>query len=731
MTLPDLDSFLSPRSIAIVGASSSPAKIGAVPVRYLVEHGYDGAIYPINARADQIEGRRAYPSLRAVEASIDLAVFAIPASSVDAALDDAIAAGVKNIVMFSAGFAEMGKEGEQAQAAFAARAKAAGIRVLGPNCLGFMNVARAVYATFSPVVATGANESGCVGIVSQSGAFGAYAYAMARERGLGLSAWITTGNESDIGVADCIAWMARDPATRVIMAYLEGCKDGRKLRDALDLARAAGKPVVVVKVGRTELGALTAASHTAALAGDDAVFDALFRQHGAYRARTIEEFFDVAHGLAVAGLPPNKQVGLLTVSGGVGVMMADEAADAALEVTALPAAAQAMIHARVPLAATHNPVDITGQVTAEPDLLEATARIMLGEAGHGSLLIFLAAFGATPAMRILQQQMAQALRNDFPGRLIIFSTLADTAQQRALEAAGCLSFTDPARAVRVMAAMQFFIRQQERVSPPDAETPWSADAIAAMPAPADASAAPGPLQRGAHNEADALRTLAAYGIPTVPFHRANSRDDVIAGAQSLGFPVAMKVLSADITHKSDVGGVVLNIHDADEAATAYARILDAARSFAPNARIDGVLVARMVRGGVECILGARRDPALGVVVMLGSGGVTVELLGDVTFRLAPVDIDQARAMVGELKTARLLQGFRGKPPCDVEALAEAIVRLSRFALTAGDSLESVELNPFVVLPAGQGALALDAVLLTAPPAATNASSPALASSTSF
>lgn len=730
MTLPDLDSFLSPRSIAIVGASSSPAKIGAVPVRYLVEHGYDGAIYPINARADQIEGRRAYPSLRAVEASIDLAVFAIPASSVDAALDDAIAAGVKNIVMFSAGFAEMGKEGEQAQAAFAARAKAAGIRVLGPNCLGFMNVARAVYATFSPVVATGANESGCVGIVSQSGAFGAYAYAMARERGLGLSAWITTGNESDIGVADCIAWMARDPATRVIMAYLEGCKDGRKLRDSLDLARAAGKPVVVVKVGRTELGALTAASHTAALAGDDAVFDALFRQHGAYRARTIEEFFDVAHGLAVAGLPPNKQVGLLTVSGGVGVMMADEAADAALEVTALPAAAQAMIHARVPLAATHNPVDITGQVTAEPDLLEATARIMLGEAGHGSLLIFLAAFGATPAMRILQQQMAQALRNDFPGRLIIFSTLADTAQQRALEAAGCLSFTDPARAVRVMAAMQFFIRQQERVNRPDAETPWP-DAMAAMPAPADANAAPGPLRRGAHNEADALRTLAAHGIPIVPFHRANSRDDVIAGAQSLGFPVAMKVLSADITHKSDVGGVVLNIHDADEAAAAYARILDAARSFAPNARIDGVLVARMVRGGVECILGARRDPALGVVVMLGSGGVTVELLGDVTFRLAPVDIDQARAMVGELKTARLLQGFRGKPPCDVEALAEAIVRLSRFALTAGDSLESVELNPFVVLPAGQGALALDAVLLTAPPAATNASSPALAPSTSF
>ncbi|CAM3486479.1 ATP-grasp domain-containing protein [Bordetella sputigena] len=703
MTLPDLDSFLSPRSIAIVGASSNRSKIGAVPVRYLVEHGYDGQIYPINARAEEIEGRRAYASLKAVEAPIDLAIFAIPAASVDAALDDAIAAGVQNIVMFSAGFAEMGKDGEQAQAAFAAKANAAGIRVLGPNCLGFMNVARAVYATFSPVVGTGSNKPGHVGIVSQSGAFGAYAYAMARERGLGLSAWVTTGNESDIGVADCIAWMARDPATRVIMAYLEGCRDGRKLREALDLARAAGKPVVVVKVGRTELGAITAASHTAALAGDDAVFDVLFRQHGAYRARTIEEFFDVAHGLAVAGLPPNTQVGLLTVSGGVGVMMADEAADAGLDVNELPASAQAMIRARVPLAATHNPVDITGQVTAEPDLLEATARAMLGEAGHGSLLIFLAAFGATPAMQALQQQLARDLRRDFPGRLVVFSTLADAAQQRALEDAGCLSFTDPARAIRVMAAMRFFLRDRERAA---------RQATSAQSPAAPAGAASAAVRHGPYSEADALDLLAASGLPAVPFHRAHSREDAIAGARALGFPVVMKVLSADITHKSDIGGVVLNIRQEKEAGAAYDRIMAAAGAAAPDARVDGVLVAPMVRGGVECILGARRDPALGVVVMLGSGGVNVELLGDVTFRLAPVDLDQARDMIDELKTARLLRGFRGAPLADAEALAQAIVRLSHFALAAGDTLESVELNPFVVLPQGQGALALDAVLIS-------------------
>ncbi|MBV7482630.1 acetate--CoA ligase family protein [Bordetella sp. BOR01] len=705
MTLPDLDSFLSPRSIAIVGASSHSSKVGAAPVRYLVEHGYRGDIYPVNARVEAIEGCRAYASLRAIGRPIDLAIFAIPASGADAALDDAIAASVKNIVMFSAGYAEMGAQGEMAQRAFAEKARAAGIRLLGPNCLGFMNVAQSVYATFSPVVSTGLAKTGKVGLVSQSGAFGAYAYAMARQRDVGLSMWVTTGNESDIDVADCIAWMARDPATQVIMAYLEGCRDGRKLRQALDLARAADKPVVVVKVGRTALGAVAAASHTAALAGDDEVYQALFRQHGAWRARTIEEFFDIAHCLAVSGRPANTRVGLLTVSGGVGVMMADDATEAGLDVAELPAAAQAMIRARVPLAATQNPVDLTGQVTADPTLLETAARAMLGEAGHGSLLIFLAAFGSTPAMLAIQQKLARDLRQEFPGALVMFSTLADAAQQRALQEQGCLCYSDPARAIRVLAAMRFFHAHRQR------------PAVSAPSAPAPSVM----LRPGAYSEAEAMQVLRDSGIPVVPACRAHSRADAMDHARSLGFPVAMKVLSADITHKSDMGGVILNVGDADEAGAAYDRIMAAAAAAAPDARIQGVLVAPMVRGGVECILGVRRDPVLGAVVMLGSGGVNVELLRDVAFRLAPVDHRQARDMIGELKTAPLFSGFRGAPPADVDGLAEAIVRLSQFALAAGDTLDAVELNPFVVLPEGQGACALDAVLLTrAAPVATPA-----------
>jgi len=694
----DLDSFLSPNSIAVVGASSDPAKIGAVALRYLVEHKFAGAIYPINAKAERIGDRPAFASLRAVGQPIDLAILAIPAAAAAAALDDAIAAGVKNIVMFSAGFAESGAEGGAAQRALAAKARAAGIRLLGPNCLGFMNVARGVYATFSPVVSTGLVKSGKVGIVSQSGAFGAYAYAMARELDVGLSAWITTGNESDIDVADCIAWMARDPATDIVMAYLEGCRDGAKLRTALDMARAAGKPVVVVKVGRTALGMATAASHTAALAGDDAVFDTLLRQHGTWRANTIDEFFDVAHCLAVSGLPANRKVGLLTVSGGVGVMMADHAAEAGLDVAALPDVAQDCIRGRVPLAATHNPVDLTGQVTAEPSLIDFAARTMLEQGGYGSLLIFLAAFGSTPAVEALQRQLARDLRRDFPDRLLIISRLADAAQQRALEAAGCLCFADPARAIRVLAAMTFLREQRAR------------------PADPGLVLRPGPIVRpGSYNEADALHLLGQAGVPVVATKRAASRDDTVAAATALGFPVAIKVLSADIAHKSDVGGVALNVRDAAQAADAYDRIMTSVRAAAPSAKRDGVLVAPMVHGGVECIIGVRRDPALGVVVMLGSGGVNVELLGDVSLRLAPVDRAQALAMINELKTAPLFNGFRGAPRADVAALADAIVRLSDFALSAGPAFVSAELNPFVVLPAGEGALALDAVLLTTPP----------------
>lgn len=697
MSQPDLDAIFSPRSIAVVGASATPGKIGAMPLRYLIDHGYQGEIYPINPARPEVQQLRAHARLRDVGRPIDLAIFAVPVQQIDVALEDAVAAGVKSIVMFTAGFAEIGGDGERAQRRLAQRARQAGIRVLGPNCLGFMNASAGVYATFSPVVSTGLAKPGAVGIVSQSGAFAAYAYGMARERDVGLSAWVATGNEVDIDVADCIAWMARDPGTRIILAYMEGCKDGAKLKQALALARVAGKPVVMVKVGRTELGAQAAASHTAALAGNDAAFDALFRQYGVWRARTIDEFFDIAHCFTVSGLPCNTKVGLLTVSGGVGALMADDAAEAGLDVAPLPESARQRILARVPFAATRNPVDVTGQVTFEGDLLKLAAEAMLSDGGYGSLVVFLAAAGLTPAMQEVQRSLARDLRQAFPDRLVIFSALSDPHQQRALEQLGCLTFSDPGRAVRVLAALSFLATQAQEAASSQETGADAPDQIVLLPGPC--------------NEADALDLLRAHGIPVVDARRACTRDDAIQAATELGFPVVMKVLSSHITHKSDVGGVVLDIGDAHQAGAAYDRIVSSVASMAPGAAVEGVLVAPMVRGGVECILGVHSDPVLGPLVMLGAGGVHVELLKDVSFRVAPVDIRQARAMIDELKSVALLKGYRGAPPADVEALAHAIVRLSGFAMAAGNSLEAIDLNPFCVMPEGQGAAALDAVIL--------------------
>lgn len=699
--LPNLDTFLAPDAIAIVGASSKPNKIGAVPVRYLVEHGYKGKIYPINPGAREIAGLPSYPSMSAVGAPIDLAIFALPAGSVEAALEDAISAGVKSVVMFSAGFAETGACGEQLQQKIAERARHAGIRILGPNCLGFMNMARSVYATFSPVVAMGLAQVGHIGMVCQSGAFGAYAYAMARERGVGLSTWITTGNESDISVSDCIGWMADDPETKVIMAYIEGCRDGLKLRRALDKARLAGKPVVMVKVGRTELGALTASSHTAALAGEDAVYDALFKQHGAWRARSIEEFFDIAHCLATSGIPDNDSVGILTVSGGVGVMMADDAAEAGLAVTELPATAQASIKKIIPFASTHNPVDLTGQVTADPALLDVVSRLMLEQAGYGSLLIFLSAFGMDPVIRGAQRQLARDLRRDFPGRLIIFSTLADVEQQAELAKHGCVCFADPGRAIRVLAAITFFHRQHTQ--------DHGCSDLLPVHQP--------PLLHQAYNEAQAMRLLGQAGLPMVETQVADSRQQAMAKATNIGFPAVMKVLSSQIAHKSDIGGVRLNIQNETQAGEAYDAIKHALCKAGMWGQAEGVLLAPMRAGGVEMIVGARQDPHLGTVIMLGSGGVNVEVWGDVVLRLAPVNLPQAHEMISELRALALLNGFRGSPRADIDALAQTIVRLSEFAVAAGDTLDSVELNPLVVFAEGQGALALDAVLLTKEPAA--------------
>jgi len=701
----DLDVLFKPRSVAIVGASATESKIGGRPVDYLKRFGYAGRIIPINPKGAEIQGLPAWPSLRAVGQPIDLAVFAVPEALLEASVEDAISAGVRAGVIFTAGLAEVSAEGAALQARLARRMRDAGMRAVGPNCLGIMNPREHVYATFSPAPEVGRVKPGVIGLASQSGAFGAYAYTLARERGIGLSLWVSTGNEADVQIADCIAWMARDPDTQVIMAYMEGCRDGERLREALALAHAARKPVVIVKIGRTALGAQAALSHTAALAGDDAAYDALFRQYGVYRARDVEDFFNVAQAAAVAGLPRNDAVALFTLSGGVGAFMADEASDHGLRVPELNEGAQARILEMVPFAAPRNPIDITGQVGNDRSLILKACRILLDPpSAYGGLITFMAAAGATEHFWPDLQELVLALRSEYPDTVLAVSTLLKTERRDWLLEHGALFYSEPAAAVRTLAALAQLAAGQKRAVPP---TLSACGAVTVA------------LDPGACDEPASLALLERAGVPVIPARRARTATEaraLAAGWLAEGRAVAVKVVSREILHKTDVGGVRLGVADADQVAQAFDEVTANAARAMPQAQLDGALVAPMVSGGVECILGVRNDPVFGPLIMFGLGGAFVEVLRDVSFRVGPINRDDALEMIREVRAFPLLDGARARPRCDLGAIADALVALSDLALSARDSLDSIDVNPFVVFPTGQApggrsAMALDAVVV--------------------
>lgn len=690
-----LNRMFRPRSVAVIGASSALHKIGAIPLTHLIRHGYGGKIYPVNPKATEVQGLRAYPNIASIGEPVDMVIVAVPAAAAGAAIEEAALAGARSAVVFTSGYAEVGPKGATAQERLAAIARQHNMAILGPNCLGFMNVREKLYATFSPAPFAGLVDAGNVGMVTQSGAFGAYAYSMARERGMGLSYWMSTGNQCSVDVAACIEWLANDPHTKVIMAYLEGCRDGDALKRALARAHELGKPVVVTKVGRTGSGAKAAASHTAALAGDDAVYEALLCQYGAIRALTIEDFFNFGYALSVAQRrPAGQRLGVLTLSGGVGALMADDAEDAGLALPEMPAEAQRAIVARVPFAGPKNPVDVTGQATSEPDLLSFAGDLMADSGYYDSVVVFLAAAGLSETLWPLFRDSLMQTRKRFPDMVMAICTLIPPHQRKPLEDAGVLVFSDPTAAIRTLGVISRPI-----VSVPECVvTPLDTCLLTAL------------QSTPSFTEAQALGLLKQAGFPVVSHAACATADEAVDAFERFGTPVVVKLLSPDVLHKSDVGGVQLGLSTPEGVRRAFDDVMTSARKHCPDARIEGVLVAPMVSGGVECILGVHTDPVFGPVVMVGLGGVLVEVLRDVSFRLAPFDHATAREMIDSLKGKAVLYGVRGRPRCDVEALADALVRLSQFAVAAKDQVQSIDINPFLVLPQGGGGVAVDAVI---------------------
>jgi acetyltransferase len=678
--------MLSPRSIAIVGASPHFAKINGRPLKHLLDKGYAGAIHPVNPKYAEIAGLVCHPDVDSLPQGVDLAIVALPAREVESCIAALGRRGVAAAVIFSSGFAEMGEQGKRLEASLRACAQAANVVICGPNCLGYINAFENVYATFSQY-ADGDTGAGPIAFVTQSGAFGTAIAALARQRGLGLGYFINTGNEAGVSFSDLMLAVIEDPRIKVAAGYLEGLGDGEGL---IRLARRCGelrKPLVLTKVGRMAAGVRAAASHTGSLAVADDVFDAVLRQYGVLRARNEEQMLDMIEILVTERAAQGTGLGIATQSGGAGVMMADRAEEVGLTVPRLaPATQQAIAKVMPAFGAAGNPVDVTGQFVSNPDLLRESVVALLGDDQIHVGIVWLQLMTAHVDMLV---RIFCEIRDRGTKPFAVCWVAAPAEALRRLRVEGIPVFSAGERAVEAMAALVRF-HDGLRLADRRRASPGGAASIRALASDAD----------GVQPTMEATRRLEATGVPMAPVALAGDADQAVALWRDFGGPVALKIESPDITHKTEVGGVLLKLDDEASIRAGFETLMRRAAQARPAARLTGVIVQAMASGHVELVIGVKRDPTFGMVVMAGMGGVLVEVMKDVTFRRAPFDLDEGLRMLGELRMGALLDGVRGQPAVDRHALARLLSRLSVWADAMSPVLDELDLNPVLVGPAG-------------------------------
>lgn len=691
---------MSPSSVAIIGASEDRRKIGGRPLHYLLNHGYCGDIFPVNPRGDKIQGLDSFKQIGDLPRAPDLAIVALPARLVLDTLEQLAAIGTKAAVLFSAGFAEMGDAGVLEQKKITDIANNSGMRIIGPNCLGIFNANIGMFATFSTSLEQNSPTGGNVAIASQSGAYASHLSMLATERRMPIGYWFSTGNECDVEVAQCIHWLAERDDVKVIIAYAEGIRRGDRLRAALMAAHRTQTTVVFIKVGRSEVGSEAARSHTASLTGSDAVFEAFCQQYGAYRAHDTEEALDVAYAASAGRIPQSRNTGLMTVSGGVGIHMADCADELGLSVTPMPAEAEQTLREILPYAGTRNPVDVTAQVINEVALFQEFLDVTLDQGRYDIVVIY---FTFVAAVADMIEPMATALSRvteKYPGRLIVLSIIAPDEIVQRYEQTGCLVIQDPWRAVRAAAALATL-----------------GENFARPPLPA-VNQNPIPLCEPHANEFETKQLLKKHGIAVSSEHIVQQPQDALAAGDSLGWPVVVKIVSADIEHKTEVGGVAVGV-DRQSVQAVAAQMLSHVSEQRPDARIEGLLIAQSISDGVEVIVGITHDDCFGPVVVFGLGGVFVEVLKDLSFALAPFDELQANKMIDATQAGALLKGYRGGTGGDRAALVQLLLKLSAFADKHRGHIQTMDLNPVMLQAAGHGAVVLDALLISREARASN------------
>ena len=703
----DLAKLFHPRSVALIGASTEQNKLSGRPVRYFREFGYDGRLYPINPKYQEIAGLPCYAKLSDVPDEVDLAVITLPAAAVPQALAACGAKGVKAAAIISSGFAEVGGEGVELQAQLQRIAAEYGIAVCGPNCSGFVYVPEKVTASFSVGLHGGFPQAGPAAFVSQSGALSSYILGAARERALGFRYWITTGNECVLSFTDYLHHLLEDSEVRLVLGYLEDARDGAAFQAVARRALTLDKPLIIMKTGRSEAGAKASVSHTGSLAGADEVYQAVFNQNGVLRADSLDELFDLAIIAQAARRPTGKRVQVVSISGAAGILMADVGAEAGLEFADLTDATKEELKKIMPpFASIANPMDVTAEAVARPELLRQAAEVIVKDPNVDNLVIF---YGIVPAAHEkLAKDMAQVAAGTDKLAMVTWFPLPEPEIWQGLVRAGVPVFSEPARAIRALGKMVRFVEARKRMLSPQAGAPRQNKLEVGLELE-KIIARSNNHDRRIMTEIEAKQFFKACGLAVPRGGLARSAAEARMIADEIACPVALKAVSPDLPHKSDAGVIRLNLNAAD-VERAFDDIVTQAQHWNPTARLDGVLVEEMIVGDArEVIVGARQDLRFGPVVTFGLGGIFVEAIGDFSVWPAPLTLDEVREMIRKIRGYRVLTALRGRPAADLEAVANALCLIGEIAARWREQISEIEINPLFVLPEGSGVIVGDAL----------------------
>jgi acetyltransferase len=700
----DLEPMFAPRAVAVVGASRRTGSVGHAVIRNLIYGGYTGVVYPVNPKATSILGLRCAPNLSAISDQVDLAVMVTPAETIEALIRTGADQGIRHFLVISAGFKEIGGEGTEREKRLKQLAQERGLSIVGPNCLGIINTAPEVQmnATF----ATHMPRKGALGLISQSGALCTAILDYAQGRGIGFSRFVSFGNKADVTEIELLRTLAQDPHTNVIVMYVEDLSAGQPFVEACHHITHGRnpKPIVAIKTGRTSEGAAAAASHTGSLAGSDEVYEAIFRQAGVIRVESVGELFDYAEAFIDPALPNGRGTAIVTNAGGPGIMATDACIRYGLQVPRFQDYTKKSLRFQMPpTSSIKNPVDVIGD--ARHDRYRAALDAVCADEGVAQVVVIV-----TPQMMTDVKEIAQVIAENkgFFNKPIIGVLMGSVDVHPAVEVLrqrGIPTFTFPEDAMRALAAKARF---SEWVRRPFGEfREYEVDRAAVQ------RLFEQELKESRNRlvELPALEVFRHYGFPTVPYALAKTADEAVAAAAEMGYPVVMKISGPKILHKTDVGGVRLNLADDEAVRAAFEAMVESVRGhLGQDVEIWGVLIQKMLEQGKEVILGMTRDPKFGPLLMFGLGGIYTEALRDVAFRLAPIRERNAMQMIKGIRSYRLLEGVRGEPPSDLSAIAECLLRLSQL-VTDHPSIQELDINPLIVYARGSGAVVADARII--------------------